>query len=41
MADYNDFGRERVAVRAYTDFTLKDGRLTAVLPPCAVAEIKL
>ena len=41
MADYNDFGRERVAVRAYTDFTLKDGRLTAVLPPCAVAEIRL
>lgn len=41
MDAWNDFGRSPLAVQPYTDFTVRDGRLKAKLPPCAVAELKL
>ena len=41
MDAWNDFGRSPLAVQSYTDFTVRDGRLKAKLPPCAVAELKL
>ena len=41
MDAWNDFSRSPLAVQPYTDFTVRDGRLKAKLPPCAVAELKL
>ncbi len=41
MDAWNDFGRSPIAVQPYTDFTVRNGRLKAKLPPCAVAELKL
>ena len=39
--EYNDFGRETLAVKAFTDFEAKDGNLVIRMPACAVAEIRL
>ena len=41
MDAYNDFGKEAVAVKAFTDFEVKDGNLVIRMPACAVAEIRL
>ncbi|MBO7662710.1 MAG: alpha-N-arabinofuranosidase [Clostridia bacterium] len=41
MDAWNDFGHAPLAVQPYTDFTVRDGRLKAKLPPCSVAELKL
>jgi len=41
MDEYNDFGRETLAVRLFSDFEVKDGELVIRMPACAVAEIRL
>ena len=41
MDDYNDFGKEKLAIQAFTDFEVKDGELVIRMPACAVAEITL
>ena len=41
MDAYNDFENAPLFIREYTDFSIRDGRLTATLPPCAVAELTL
>ena len=39
--EYNDFGRETLAVKPFTDFEVKNGELVIRMPACAVAEIRL
>ena len=41
MDAYNDFENAPIAIREYTGFTIKDGRVATTLPPCSVAEITL
>ena len=41
MDEYNDFGRETLAVKPFSDFEVKDGELVIRMPACAVAEIRL
>jgi len=41
MDAYNDFEKAPLAIREFTDFSVKNGRLTMKLPACAVAEITL
>ncbi len=41
MDEYNDFGKETLAVKEFTDFEVKDGNLVIRMPACAVAEIRL
>ena len=41
MDEYNDFGRVPLAIRTFTDFERKDGKLVVRMPACSVAEIRL
>ena len=41
MDAYNDFENAPLGIREFTDFSVKNGRLTVKLPACAVAEITL
>ncbi len=41
MDEYNDFGKNTLAVKAFSDFEVKDGALVIRMPACAVAEIRL
>ena len=41
MDEYNDFEKSWLNVVPFTNLTMQDGVLTAVLPPCSVAEITL
>ena len=41
MDEYNDFGKETLAVKPFSGFEVKDGELVIRMPACAVAEIRL
>jgi len=41
MDDYNDFGKEKLAVKPFTDFEVRDGNLIVRMPACSVAEMRL